>query len=175
VEEQFGKQPAAVRRIVKHIDKARELFGRYVPKLKLAPAPTTFPHLPGRTEQKALQKARNGQGIFKKRVRSIEPCCRVTEVDDLDHLIASHIKPWRGSTSDERLDGNNGLLLAPHVDRLFDHGYISFTNSGRLLISKEMNREVLRKWHIDPKTQRAPFNAKQSEYLKYHREKVFKH
>jgi hypothetical protein len=35
-----------------------------------------------------------------------------------DHrfLVASHIKPWRLSDNSERLDGNNSLLLSPHVD-----------------------------------------------------------
>ncbi|MGM5000125.1 HNH endonuclease [Tardiphaga sp. 538_B7_N1_4] len=38
-------------------------------------------------------------------------------------------------TATERLDGANGLLLAPHVDRLFDRGLISFQASGEVLVS----------------------------------------
>ena len=30
------------------------------------------------------------------------------------------VKPWKDSTDYEKLDGDNGLLLAPHVDHLFD-------------------------------------------------------
>ncbi|MGH8783212.1 HNH endonuclease [Paraburkholderia sp.] len=41
-------------------------------------------------------------------------------------LIASHIKPWRESDNEERLDGMNGLLLATHADRLFDRYLMSF-------------------------------------------------
>ena len=39
-------------------------------------------------------------------------------------LIASHIKPWRVSNNNERLDVYNGLLLLPNLDKLFDKGYI---------------------------------------------------
>jgi putative restriction endonuclease len=33
------------------------------------------------------------------------------------NLVASHTKPWRDSTNDERLDGENGLTLT--IDHLF--------------------------------------------------------
>jgi putative restriction endonuclease len=35
-------------------------------------------------------------------------------------LIASHIKPWRISTSTERLDVRNGLAACPTHDIAFD-------------------------------------------------------
>ena len=38
------------------------------------------------------------------------------------HLIASHCKPWRDSTNEKRLNGENGLLLTPSIDHLFDRG-----------------------------------------------------
>jgi hypothetical protein len=41
-------------------------------------------------------------------------------------LIASHIKPWRDCTEEERLHPANGLLLATHVDKLFDRFLLSF-------------------------------------------------
>jgi transposase len=51
------------------------------------------------------------------------------------HLRASHIRPWRDSDNEARLDGENGLLLTPTIDHLFDRGFISFEDDGRLLIS----------------------------------------
>jgi len=48
---------------------------------------------------------------------------------------SSHIKPWRSSSNVERLDGSNGLMLAPHVDLLFDQGYISFENNGDVIVN----------------------------------------
>jgi putative restriction endonuclease len=47
------------------------------------------------TEKTALIRARRGQGIFKDRVTAIESRCRITGVENLTHLIASHCKPWR--------------------------------------------------------------------------------
>jgi hypothetical protein len=41
-------------------------------------------------------------------------------VDNLVHLVASHCNAWRDSTNDERLDAENGLLLTPSIDHLFD-------------------------------------------------------
>jgi putative restriction endonuclease len=49
------------------------------------------------TEKQALIKARRGQGLFRQNVSRIESFCRVTHVDRPEHLIASHIKPWRES------------------------------------------------------------------------------
>jgi hypothetical protein len=55
-------------------------------------------------------------------------------VENPVHLVASHCKPWRDSTNEERLNGENGLLLTPSIDHLFDRGFIGFENSGALII-----------------------------------------
>ncbi len=56
-------------------------------------------------------------------------------VDRMEHLNASHIQPWRDSSNEQRLDGENGLLLTPTVDHLFDKGFISFESTGQLIVS----------------------------------------
>ena len=78
------------------------------------------------TDKEQLIKARRGQGTFQVRVEAIEAACRVTGVKDRQFLVASHIKPWRASDNAEKLDGNNGQLLSPHVDKVFDNGWITF-------------------------------------------------
>lgn len=124
------------------------------------------------TQKQRLINARLGQGDFRKEVVKKETQCRLTGVSDLSFLIASHIRPWRDSNDEEKLDGDNGLLLSPHIDRLFDKGWISFTNDGKLLIYGEAN-EVLKRWNISVKNV-GKFNTKQQVYLKYHRENIFK-
>ena len=124
------------------------------------------------TEKEQLVKARRGQGIFKNRVIEIENRCRVTGVSDSRFLIASHIKPWRDSSNQEKLDGNNGLLLSPHIDKLFDSGWISFTDSGDILVSTDEIKTIMQLWGLTPKNVGA-FNSKQKQYLKYHRDKIF--
>ena len=88
----------------------------------------------GPTFKEQLVRARRGQGVFRSSVLLSETECRVTRVSDPKHLRASHIKPWREANNAERLDGSNGLLLSPHIDHLFDQGYISFSNTEELLV-----------------------------------------
>ena len=126
------------------------------------------------TEKDQLVKARRGQGVFKTRVSLIEKGCRVTGVEMIQHLRASHIKPWRDSTPAEKLDGNNGLLLSPHIDHLFDRGYISFAPNGSLMVSSQISKDILEAWNIDPNLIVSNFSTEQSEYLRYHNDNVFK-
>jgi putative restriction endonuclease len=101
------------------------------------------------TERLAIIRARNGQGLFKDRVSRIETRCRITGVENAAHLVASHCKPWRDSSNEERLNGENGLLLTPSIDHLFDRGFISFEDSGRLIISPVAHRPSLQRMGID--------------------------
>ncbi|EKN5979336.1 HNH endonuclease [Yersinia enterocolitica] len=91
------------------------------------------------TTAERLIQARVGQGLFRQNVLALYPQCPVTGVSMPELLRASHIKPWRDSSDEERLDPYNGLMLAPHVDVLFDKGYISFTDEGRMLIKSDYN------------------------------------
>lgn len=128
------------------------------------------------TERTALIKARRGQGLFRENVRRIERACRVTRVENPEHLVASHTKPWRDCDSAaERLDGENGFLLTPTIDHLFDRGFISFENNGRLLISPVADASSLERMGIrtDEPTNVGPFSTGQRRYLDYHRESVF--
>ena len=122
----------------------------------------------GDLEKIQLTKSRRGQGIFKANVRLIENHCRITGVNNIKHLRASHIKPWAASDNDEKLDGFNGLLLSPHVDHLFDRGFISFKDSGDILVSKELNPRVLEQWSIHTNQNVGEFRSGQCEYLEYH-------
>ena len=126
------------------------------------------------TERIALVRARVGQGIFRENVRQVEHCCRVTKVENSEHLIASHCKPWRHASNDERLDGENGLLLTPSVDHLFDRGFISFEDTGRLIISPVADTESLRRMGIDNSTaiNVGDFSSGQKGYLDYHRNEI---
>ncbi len=81
------------------------------------------------TSRAQIIMARRGQGMFKTNVRTLESCCRITRVERFEHLRASHIRPWRNSDNEQRLDGENGLLLTPTIDHLFDRGFISFEDS----------------------------------------------
>lgn len=128
----------------------------------------------GETQRVQLVIARRGQGIYRSNVRLIERSCRVTGLAEPQHLVAGHIKPWSKSSDLEKLDGHNGLLLSPHIDHLFDKGFLSFTNQGGLLVSENLHEQVLTRWHLDRNQRVGNFSAEQSKYLEYHRDVVFR-
>ena len=88
-------------------------------------------------------------------------------------LVASHIKPFIQSDYNEAYDPNNGLLLSRNMDILFDQGYISFDNNGKVLYSNQLHQEViesLSKYFLYD----IFINNKRLKYLAYHREMVLK-
>lgn len=128
----------------------------------------------GETQRTQLVSSRRGQGIYRRNLESFESICRVTGVTNTAHLRASHIKPWRSSNDFEKLDGNNGLLLSPHIDHLFDRGYISFGDDGTALLSPTLDTTVLAAWNIPNQLNAGRFRPEQLTYLEFHREYVFK-
>ena len=126
------------------------------------------------TEKTQLIKARIGQGIYRQNLLKIENRCRLTGANDIKFLIASHIKPWRLSDNVEKLDGNNGLLLSPHVDCLFDKGWLSFRNNGDVLWAiPPITDPTVAFWRLSPSNV-GGFNTEQTRYLDFHRDVIFK-
>jgi hypothetical protein len=126
------------------------------------------------TERLAIIRARNGQGLFKERVCEIEARCRITGVENRAHLVASHCKPWRDSSNEERLNGENGLLLTPNIDHLFDRGFIGFEDDGTLIISPVAHGPSLQRMGIDTKAvvNVGGFTSGQQRFLDFHRNAV---
>lgn len=127
------------------------------------------------TTRKALIAARRGQGRFRQDVQRIEQACRITHVSNSEHLIASHIKPWREATDDERLSGANGLLLTPSIDHLFDRGFISFGDDGEVLVSPVADTSSVSRMGVslDQPLFAGRFHADQKHFLQYHRKQIF--
>jgi hypothetical protein len=105
----------------------------------------------------------------------IERKCRLTGATNLEYLRASHTKPWRDATNDERLDGENGFLLTPDADFLFDRGFISFEDSGKVLLSPVADMISISKMGITESMLQnvGAFSTGQREYLEFHRENIF--
>ena len=133
----------------------------------------TDARLPETTRQ-AVVLARRGQGLFKDRVMKIERACRLTGVTRVEHLRASHCKPWRDANNEERLDGENGLLLTPNADHLFDRGFIGFENNGDVLVSPVAHRDSLARMGLtlSHMVNVGGFSEGQRRYLEFHRENV---
>jgi putative restriction endonuclease len=126
------------------------------------------------TDRLALVRARRGQGLFRDRVARIESRCRITGVENPTHLVAGHCKPWRDATNEERLNGENGLLLTPTIDHLFDRGFIGFEDDGRLILSPVAHRPSLERMGIDvtAPTNVGSFTSGQKAFLDFHRQSV---
>lgn len=129
------------------------------------------------TEKEALVKARNGQGKFRNNVLSIMSTCPFTGINTPSLLRASHILPWAEcKNNNQRLDGYNGLALTPTYDLLFDLLLISFENDGRLIISKNLKKDIADKLNLTEGKVYDIFNStgNRDEYLEYHRQNLKK-
>ena len=80
----------------------------------------------------------------------------------------------------------NGLLLTPDADLLFDRGFISFEDDGKVLVSPRVDRDDLIRLGFEqlvwerfgaaeaPAIWRTEgFTEPRREYLDYHRSEVF--
>lgn len=110
---------------------------------------------------------RVGQDIFRNKLIKTFKCCPLTEISLNDLLRASHIKPWSASNNTERLDSANGILLAAHVDILFDKGFISFDSKGNLLTKNEEIDNLLTQMNVKAKNIKLPIES--MKYLEWHR------
>ena len=99
--------------------------------------------------------------------------CPITGIKDKRLLIASHIKPWSLSTTKEKLDVNNGLILSPLYDKLFDGGLITFTNKKEMYISSSLSKETVKMLNIKSGIyEKLPVIGREN-YLLYHNNYVF--
>ncbi len=121
-----------------------------------------------------LQKTRTGQADFRKKQLNYWKGCSVTGYKNDKFLIASHIKPYRICNDKESIAINNGLLLIPNIDIIFDKGYISFNSKGEILISEYLSSNDLENLKIKNDMRLRKYNNYFDEFMKYHRENIFK-
>lgn len=123
------------------------------------------------TEKATLVNTRIGQGKFRNDLISYWKGCAITHYPDHRFLVASHIKPWKESKNDERLDSYNGLLLLPNIDKVFDLGYISFEESGKIQLSEQLENYAALGIQPNMSIQLA---EQHQGYMAYHRDHQFK-
>lgn len=132
-------------------------------------------------EQKDEKITKHRQGSVKYRKKVIEhmPQCPFSKISDERLLIASHIKPYnicmKTNREDQAIDYLNGLSLSPTYDKLFDQGYITFTDTGELICGTQLSPYTWEKLSINPnaKNKLRIYPEDREEYLDYHRENVF--
>lgn len=124
-------------------------------------------------DKEALVKVRVNQSEFRELLLAKFEKCALCGVSDKHFLLASHIKPWAVSLPEEKLDINNGFLLCPHHDKLFDLGFISFDEDGKIIISEYLNETERIFMNVNPRA-RIDLTSGNKKYLKYHREHIFR-
>ncbi len=118
-------------------------------------------------------KCRGGQAQYRAALlRKWNRRCVVTGITELELLRASHIKPFKACRKDERYDVNNGLILAAHIDALFDSGLITFNDDGAITISPKISKETIKQLRLAGLSL-PPLNPKLRRYLAWHRENVY--
>lgn len=127
------------------------------------------------TTKEALAQARVGQGAFRDRVLQIWSlrCC-ITGSTTLEAIRASHIKPWRKSDDQERLDPYNGLPLIATLDALFDKGLITFDLNDNLQVSDQLNSDERKLLGLGRRRLIRQPHKRTGEYLEYHRNSIFR-
>jgi hypothetical protein len=132
--------------------------------------------MPRSTEAERVVVQRVGQNLFRAALLDYwQGRCCVTGLAVPELLRASHIKPWAACDSDdERLDVFNGLLLAPHLDALFDGGWISFADSGALLISGALAPNEADRLGVRADWTVGDLRPAHLHYLAFHRRQMFR-
>ncbi len=127
------------------------------------------------TEKIQLYRARVGQGEYRRNLLALCPFCPITLVSDDRILIASHIKPWASSNDFEKTDPLNGFMFTPTFDRLFDRGFLSFTNNKRTILSPFLSNMTYSKLGISDNRiiPLLPIEGRET-YLEYHRNQILK-
>lgn len=125
------------------------------------------------TDISLLVKIRTQQNNYRKSLLKHLRKCPFTGVSDSRLLVASHIKPWCVSNNQERLDINNGFILSPLYDKLFDRGLITFLPDKRVLISSTLSESTRKHLNLMPVVNPLIPTEGREKYLKFHNEKIF--
>ncbi len=121
-------------------------------------------------------RARIGQGKYREKLLEECPFCPITMLNEESLLIASHIKPWAVSNDKEKIDPKNGYMFSPLYDKLFDKGFITFTEEKRMLVSNWLSIANQKRLNLKSEfyVPRLPMDEKRKSYLEFHRANVFK-
>ena len=129
---------------------------------------------PNKTERKGFVNTRIGQGHYRKQVLDKwYNKCGVTGVNIKEILIASHILSWSKSSHEQRLDPENGILLSPDIDALFDKYLISFDDSGNIIVPNKIKDSELEVLGIHKKMKLSHISEEMKYYLSKHRETFY--
>lgn len=138
----------------------------------------TTPIIETKEKKKNQETQRTRDGQIKYREQLLMQChyCPFTMISDERLLIASHIKPWAASDDKEKIDPFNGYMLSPLYDKLFDKGFITFTDARHVILSESISPYTWKRIGLKNNIflKELPMDDKRIAYLKFHQQSVFK-
>ncbi len=128
------------------------------------------------SHQTEIRRARQGQGLYREKLLAECPFCPITMINDERLLIASHIKPWAVATDKEKIDHKNGFMLSPLYDKLFDRGFMTFTEDRKIVLSNWISPANKKRLGVveGQFIQMLPLDEERQAYMNFHRTSVFK-
>ena len=150
-------------------------LSRTLPDALLHVFETETAKLPRTTEAERVVVQRVGQDIFRRGLLEYwDGRCAITGLDVPELLRASHIKRWADCDTDaERLDVFNGLLLAPHLDAVFDAGFITLAEDGAVLVSDALSAGARSILGLENRLKVRGLHRAHESYLTWHRAYAF--
>ena len=160
------------------LDQALSLFDERALRLfdnKLPASDGSVPKSHGETRE-AITHVRVGQGYFRNSlIASYGQRCCITGIELPELLVASHIKPWKDSNPQEKVDSSNGLLLNALHDKAFDKGLITLDSDYRIRVSTRGRSESMLASYDKQRITLPSFALPGKEYIEYHSDVVFRH
>ena len=128
------------------------------------------------SRQSEIRRARQGQGAYREKLLEECPYCPITLINDERLLIASHIKPWAVASDKEKVDHKNGFMLSPLYDKLFDRGFMTFSEDRKIVLSNWISPANKKRLGVADGqfVQRLPLDDERQAYMQFHRTAVFK-
>jgi hypothetical protein len=77
------------------------------------------------------------------------------------------------SDNRERLSQENGILLSPTFDKLFDSGFISFRDTGALMFSNHFSDDNFKRVNFPTDKVDLMISSEMKTFLEFHRDVVF--
>ena len=137
-------------------------------------APYRVDLVPDSHKAKFARKSRDGQVEYRNAILQRYPACVVTQVTDPDLLIACHIKDHACCKSEEeRYSEYNGFAMTPTIHHLFDVGYLTFDDNGKMLLSDFFRNMDRHRLGLN-RTVRVSLHEKSLPYLRWHNKHVFR-
>ena len=130
-------------------------------------------NLPNQTERQVTSTQRVGQHLYRKMLlKKWKNKCGVSGSGVVSILKSSHIVPYRDSKREEKYDPENGILLSPNMDSLFDQNLISFKDNGDIIISNKLSSSDLQSLGVNSQMKLSHVSNGMKPYLSRHRKNI---